>query len=210
MKYNKILMLTVFLLYLVGVRVLLNITYHDWLSARIGEDLTGSLIWSGIKIVHWCLPIFMYLIFVEKRFLGYFKEKYSIQFNWSRMLIFIVIWGLITIATSGLRKPEIDPYTLIYNVLITAFVEELVFRGFVLDILHENFSFTKANILQSVFFSLNHLPWLYMIGVFKNPFNLIYLLLFYVVFGVVSGYLTKNSRSLWPSTIFHAVNNFLS
>lgn len=209
MKYKTLLIVFFYLVYLFSVRILINVTFRPWLVENIGTDIWGTIVWGLIKTIHWCLPIIVYLIFFRKDFIEYLKEKFNYKFSWLYLSIFFVVWGFLTLFQKP-NAPDLSFYSLFHDVLVTSIVEEFIFRGFVLDELKKSISFGRANLLQSIFFSLNHLPWLYMIGMFDDVLNLAYLLIFYIVFGLIAGYMTKKFNSVLPATFLHFVNNLLA
>ncbi|HEX6122266.1 MAG TPA: CPBP family intramembrane glutamic endopeptidase [Ktedonobacterales bacterium] len=96
------------------------------------------------------------------------------------------------------------------SLIVMPLVEEFVFRGFLLDALTASLGAFKTNMTQAVLFSLNHLPWLYVLGLFAHPLLLVGRLVFLAFFGVVCGVLALRTRSLALSTILHAINNLLA
>jgi len=92
--------------------------------------------------------------------------------------------------------------------LIVGITEEIMFRGFILGKLREWMNFGKANIIQAVLFALIHIP--YWIVFSKENFAtgsiIEYLLSIGSVFviGLIMGYLTKKTNSLWPAILSHS------
>ncbi|MDB5284775.1 MAG: family intrarane metalloprotease [Bacteroidota bacterium] len=84
----------------------------------------------------------------------------------------------------------------LFVVILVPFYEEILFRGVFLSALEKNMKFFFANCLQSFIFALLH--------------QQLKLFPFFFVFGMVTGYLRRNSQSLAPGISFHMINNFLA
>jgi len=80
--------------------------------------------------------------------------------------------------------------------LLVPVYEEIIFRGVILDASHRYFNFTFANIFQSVLFAAIHL------NLFLFPA--------FFIFGIITGYMRKNSGGLLPGIVFHVINNALA
>lgn len=72
--------------------------------------------------------------------------------------------------------------------------EEIIFRGVVLGSIEKHLGFITANILQAVLFAIVH-------------FNFS-LFVYYLFFGLITGYYTRRTGGLQTGIILHAVNNF--
>lgn len=90
----------------------------------------------------------------------------------------------------------------------SSFFEELLFRGFILNQLHERVGFWKANALSSLLFVLVHWPnWLWVNG-FKGWIVFTSVSIF--ILSLFLGYLMRLTNSLWPSVFGHTLNNFIA
>jgi uncharacterized protein len=88
-----------------------------------------------------------------------------------------------------------DIFTFLMVVIAAPFLEELVFRGVLLDGLLKRYSPQKAIIWSSLFFGLVHMnPWQF-IGAFLAS--------------LVLGWVYWKTKSLWPGIVMHMVNNLL-
>ncbi|UII75760.1 CPBP family glutamic-type intramembrane protease [Flagellimonas sp. HMM57] len=89
-------------------------------------------------------------------------------------------------------------YGFVIGVLSVAIIgpiyEEIIFRGVILGSVEKHLGFIAANVFQSVLFALVH-------------FNLT-LFIYYVLFGLITGYYAKNTDGLRTGIILHALNNF--
>lgn len=80
--------------------------------------------------------------------------------------------------------------------IIAPFTEEFMFRGVIFKTLNKNISILWTIIIQALFFGLFH----------GNLIQGIYTTLL----GLVFGYITYKTRSLWPAIIMHMVNNTIA
>lgn len=90
-------------------------------------------------------------------------------------------------------------------VFISPFIEEVVFRGLILQILLGLLTQTKAIVLSSVLFSLMHLPQFLIFD--YQPIDIIEGLAFILGLGVILALLTTRFNRLWPAILVHTANN---
>ena len=80
--------------------------------------------------------------------------------------------------------------------IVAPFTEEFIFRGVIFKTLNKNISTLGTIIIQALFFGIFH----------GNLIQGIYATLL----GVVLGYITYRTRSLWPAIIIHIINNTIA
>ena len=80
--------------------------------------------------------------------------------------------------------------------IIAPFTEEFIFRGVIFKTLNKNISILWTIIIQALFFGLFH----------GNLIQGTYATLL----GLVFGYITYKTRSLWPSVVMHMINNTIA
>ena len=105
---------------------------------------------------------------------------------------FIPVHGTIDIS----RYLSLTP-TLLVVAGTNAFLEELLFRGLLMSKLNMAFGPYLATFLQAVIFASWH------VGVTYTPFLLVFLVLNVFPLGLLAGYLTRSSGSIFPSWLFH-------
>jgi membrane protease YdiL (CAAX protease family) len=95
-------------------------------------------------------------------------------------------------------EDTVSRFLLFIGVVLTAAItEELLFRGFLQHILEKQWKdITKAVLVTSLFFAVIHF----------NPWWVIQIYLL----GVLLGYLAWRTNSVFPSMIFHGINNGLA
>jgi membrane protease YdiL (CAAX protease family) len=84
----------------------------------------------------------------------------------------------------------------------TATAEEILFRGLLYRWFRERIGVPSAALLSAVLFAASHLYF-----VVPGGFPGEIMTLEIVVFGVIAAGLYQASGSLWPSILFHALNN---
>ena len=100
-------------------------------------------------------------------------------------------------ALTELDKIDLDYLTLftllLYVSILTPIVEEVVFRGFVLDVASERYGDWFAIFISALLFALVHLEAISVINAFIG--------------GLIYGYVRIRTGSLWPSIILHFLWN---
>jgi len=155
---------------------------------------------------------FIYLFIIISLFYKYPKESFRITSTqrryilWS-IIIFLICSGLIIINSIIIRYLHLQPpiavksrfgsmnwvYKLIIAGLFAPFVEELLFRGILIQSLEERMKTSMAVIFSGMLFMGFH-------------FNLVYAMGYWIL-GIILGFLFVKSRSLIPPLIFHCLWN---
>lgn len=98
--------------------------------------------------------------------------------------------------------------TWVSGIILVGFIEELPFRGFILQKLEERFPFIWANAITASLFLLAHFPgW---ISHHYSPGFYLVNVTGVLIRGFFFGWLVKRTDSLWSAIIFHMINNFVS
>lgn len=172
-----------------------------------------------IKPLIWLTPTFLIVLYQEKRklsMLGLSTNNFfkNIYLGWG-LGAFFAIEGLIANAFKyrGLLFVPMglgvfDLLLMLLVSLFTAFSEELVFRGYIMNRLEEVMeNELLANFISAILFSLIHIP----IAVFVLQYNLNSLfsyLFLMLVLGVANGFIFSRTRTIVAPTISHALWNF--
>ena len=90
----------------------------------------------------------------------------------------------------------------------TTLVEEIHFRGFLLNKLRQIRVFWRANIASSCLFGLIHVPGWIALGEFATPFVAVDFVGLVVV-GMLLGWAMVKTGSLWSAYVLHALHNLL-
>src|SRR5258708_11489409 len=213
-KRFRINLAVLFYIFLFLVRILDNDIFGNWENAHISQGLFGSWIWVAIKFSYWCIPILVYLL-LKNNLVKFIKDRFAFKIRPAYSLLFIPLWFIVLLAEAHFRIPKASStyFYIVTSVVTTPFIEEFVFRGFILSKLLEKYSFLRANLYQSLLFACIHLPYYYELGKFNNfPLllgSLIHYLIYLVFFAYVSVSFAKTTKSLYPSIFLPTINNLL-
>jgi membrane protease YdiL (CAAX protease family) len=204
--------LAYFVLYL----LLFNTAWTMWVLLgyphlrNLGEQtLAYALINIGIRLVIWILPVFAYLRYVDRvNPIAYLKLRQ----HWRRGVLVALIFSLLNFGLTALqhglphhRSAAISWNSILSTSLLIGFVEEIPYRGFVFQKLHERFSLTVATLVSSLLFFAIHLPGWISLHLFS-----VATAVFVFVFGILMVVLLRYAKSLWAPIIAHSLNDFFS
>jgi membrane protease YdiL (CAAX protease family) len=193
----------------------LRATIFFSLDQRFESAFSKAVYSNTLKFILWTLPVFIYLkMFEGVRPFEYLKlttrvNQRGLMYAVAASVIFF--GGLVSLEHFASGKNlylSNVPGMAILSSSVSSALEEIFFRGFVLNELWQKFGFRPANLIAAILFTLIHWPnWLWTSG-----FNLsmIATSLSILVLGVFLGYLMKWTNSLWPSIAAHIINNTLS
>lgn len=163
----------------------------------------------SIRLLIWVLPVFLYLRFIDA--VEPFKYLKLAQ-NWKRGVL--IGLGLTVLNFVGLTLrfgwPHPSAHSVTWNSILSTslfigFVEEIPFRGFILQKLEERFSFWMANFISSVLFLGIHIPgWITLHMLKPGP------VVFVFAFGVLMAVVFRYSKGLWAPIVSHSLNDCLS
>jgi membrane protease YdiL (CAAX protease family) len=184
---------------------------YIWVFMMVWLTVRYSL--SGLFTLGTIIPVYLYVKYIDIRqpleFLKLDKKNFIAGYLWGIVLaasftailaIKVHYWGQGNIYYDW---PIIDVVNI---VVIASLVEEIFFRGFLLQKFMETASFTNANIMVTLLFATLHFPvWLSDgLSVLEIGESLIYL----AGFSWLLGYVFHCSNSLWSPIILHAANNY--
>lgn len=200
---NVVFLASYILLLLLGVTYWYGGLYPALKAANINIALKEGLYVTG-KLLLMVIPVLLYLKYIDlKKPFEYLKLTNDISKG--------IKWGLIVgagfifycLAVALVKKAVNINFNIGIHYwmagLLVGFVEEVPFRGFILQKLQEYFNFGTANLITVVIFLIYHYPSRYFSGHFK-------LIEFNVVFaGLIFGYVLNKTKSLWPAIIAHSI-----
>jgi membrane protease YdiL (CAAX protease family) len=162
------------------------------------------------------LPAYFYLAYYEKvNVVKFLKLDSNITSGMNYIIISIVFLIILSLNTQYqlLSYIKFNPFLSISiwidAIILAAFMDEIIFRGILLQKLANVMIFRKANALSSLVFVFIHFPKWFSLGYFSH-YNVIGSINFIFCFGLLMGYILKKSNSLWPCIFIHLINNFLS
>jgi membrane protease YdiL (CAAX protease family) len=170
------------------------------------------------RLFTWVAPTMLFILLWEKKNpITYLKLRGNVAKGILVGLLIGAIQGALHLGFNYVFKGQVNfnldlGYRVWWNVIITAgFVEEIVFRGFVLQKIWSRSSFWTANFASAFLFTIAHIPYWAYGHQFSLPMStIIYDFCFVFAFGLLEGYLLKKTNSLWACIVHHSINNFLS
>jgi len=204
---------TVFIVYVIAFHVFWMGPYVFWIYPRmrlLGEaTLWYALVNVSLRLLVWVLPVFLYLRFVDRlNPIEYLK----LRENWKRGVLIGLVLSVINLLGSVLRfgPPHLSLHSVTWNSVLSTsiligLVEEIPYRGFMLQKFTETCGFWLATLISSILFLVIHLPGWMSLHLFKTGSAVS---VFF--FGVVMAIVLKYGRSLWAPIIAHSTNDFLA
>ncbi|SET18240.1 hypothetical protein SAMN05216389_106203 [Oceanobacillus limi] len=169
-----------------------------------------------IKLLVWVIPVILLIKLIEnKNTIRYLRLDQNVRkgITWACWVSFILavyfIIYYVLILNNGIQL-DLGLNGWLNTIILVGFIEEVVFRGFLLRKLMDQFRFWTANSITSILFVSIHFPiWFYNglfgdIAIIGTIFNVF-------VISIILGLLYRNTNSLWSVIIIHSVYNlFLS
>ena len=168
------------------------------------------------EFVRFCIfvaPILLYLKFVAR------QEPFRylrLNTNVSRGVLCGVVVGVIYAALSfarallvlqdGVAFKPVSFVAWFTSLTVSTLIEEIAFRGFLLQQLERALNFWTANVLTACLFVAIHFPGWLLSGSTLVPEKL-FAMANILFLGLLLGYLLKRTGSLWSCFILHAINN---
>ena len=184
-----------------------------WIYPRVEALGNTTLIYAilniALRLLLWVLPVFLYLRYIDHiNPFTYLKLRQ----HWQRGILVGLAISLINFLGMLLRfgPPHLSTQYLTWNSILSTsiligFVEEIPFRGFIFQKLHEKYSFWIANLLSSLLFLAIHLPGWISLHLLTLP-TVISIFLIGIILATIFHY----SKTLWSSIVAHSLNDFLS
>ena len=182
---------------------------YPWMRS-LGENTPRyALVNVSLRLLVWVLPVFLYLRYVDGlNPIAYLKLRQ----HWRRGVIVGLGLSLLNLGGSMLRFgwPHFGAHSFTWNSLLSTsiligFVEEIPYRGFILQKFTEYYGFWVAAAISSVLFLSMHLP-----GWFSLHLLSAGTILSVFVFGFVMALVFRFTRSLWAPIITHSTNDFIA
>jgi len=140
------------------------------------------------------------------------KQLFGFHLHWKSLLTALaastiyVLCGMLFIHGGWWINPGIIIPQELFKFFIVGFVEELVYRGYGLNLLSTFMSGKRANIISSLFFAALHIP-AYFIHWYRGQVFLLGVMLTQVtgsfILGLIFGVVFQKSRSVWASAAVH-------
>ena len=163
----------------------------------------------GIRLLVWVAPVFLYLRYVDGvEPLGYLKLTSHIRRGVTVAVVLTALNLLGSIVRFGAPHPGVDRLTwnsVFGTSFLVGFIEEIPYRGFMLQKFAERVDFWLATVITSLLFVAVHVPGWLALRVLKAD---IAVTIF--IFAIVMSLAFRYSKSLWAPIIAHSTNDFLS
>lgn len=128
------------------------------------EPIIRGIVSAVVKITIWVIPVFIIIKRIEKRdpfiYLG-LRHNFKKGLKWAGIVSFALItifFGVNLIIMNNEINLNLGFNSWLNTIILAGIIEEIVFRGFILNKLSAIFKFWKANIYTSVLFVLIHFP----------------------------------------------------
>lgn len=191
-----------------------------WMLININYDIL--ILVENYRFVNGLLELVIVLLFMWKitDLRSAFKSRFSYGYLLAAILLGItfpffqgilnIIYYLdfdINLFAVNWNFENLLDLNVIASILLIPVSEELFFRQYVQNGLHENYSAAKSIIITSLLFALIHLPFVLL---YFNPENFTFHQAYTVFFGgILLGILYHKTRSLWPPLIMHMTWNLI-
>jgi len=204
--------LTPFIVYL----ILFHAAWIGWVfliypwARTLGEaTLLYAVVNIGLRLLIWVLPVFLYLRYIDRVDPTAFLR---VKQYWRRgVLIGLALTGinfLGSVARFGWPHPSKQSVTwnsILGTSLLIGFVEEIPYRGFILQKLQQRLNFWVANLISSLLFLGIHLPGWISLHMLRTD-----LVVSIFIFGALMAIVFRYSKSRWSVIVTHSLNDFLS
>ena len=209
-----------------GTLVYLAALYLAWIGAWMlsqylerqavlpATELARFLYWTALRLLIWALPSCLLIRRSGRRIRDVLNLRDGKR---------ILLWGggagalaaLSVVLTRTLTGGELFSFywnaSVLTALVVGPFVEEITFRGVVLDALQNHMKFWLANLITGFLFLLIHLPGWYFQGTLAahltRPAGGGLLIL---ILGWVFGFVARKSGSVSGSLLTHVINNFFA
>lgn len=180
------------------------------LTAALGEaTLAYAVVQLSGRVTVWVVPVWLYLRYVDRVDpIEYLKLRRHVRRGLLYALVLTMINVVGMIARFGVPHLAMERVTwnsILGTSLLVGFIEEIPYRGFMLQKFAERLNFWLANLITSLLFLAIHLPgWIALHTLHIATSATIF------VFGVVMAAVFRWSDSLWAPIASHSANDFLS
>ena len=180
------------------------------LTAALGDrTLAYALVQLSIRALMWVAPVLLYLRYVDGvEPLGYLKLTTHVRRGLVVAAVLTAVNLLGSLIRFGVPHPTMARITwnsVLGTSFLIGFIEEIPYRGFMLQKFTEWVGFWPASLITSLLFLAIHLPGWMALHTLRLDTALTILL-----FGFVMAVLFKYSGSLWAPIGAHSANDFLS
>ena len=176
----------------------------------VGEKtLLYAVLNISIRLLVWVAPVLIYLRYVDGVDpFDYLKLTRRVGRGFVIALVLTIVNLLASIARYGVPHPTLERVTwnsMIGTSFLIGFIEEIPYRGFMLQKFAERMDFWLANLITSLLFLAIHLPGWLALHMLRAD-----LAITIFIFGIVMAIVFRYADSLWAPIVAHSTNDFLS
>jgi len=162
-----------------------------------------------IRLIVWVAPVLVFLRWIDGvEPAGYLKLRTRIGWGVAIGLGLTAVNLLGTFIRFGPPHPSLERVTwnsMLGTSFLIGLIEEVPYRGFMLQKFTERYGFWRANAITSILFMAIHLPGWIALHTFRIDTAATIL-----IFGAVMAMVLRYSGSLWAPIVAHSGNDFLS
>jgi membrane protease YdiL (CAAX protease family) len=163
----------------------------------------------AIRLAVWVAPVFLYLRYIDDVDpIDYLKLRSNVgrAIGTAAVLTALNLLGsILRFGIPHLSMARVTWNSVFGTSLLVGFIEEIPYRGFMLQKFAERLGFWPAAFVTSVLFLAVHIPgWLALHMLRADTAVTIF------VFGFVMALVFKYAKSLWAPILTHSANDFLS
>jgi membrane protease YdiL (CAAX protease family) len=185
------------------------VLYPRLTAALNARSLSYAVVQLTIRVLFWVAPVWLYLRYVDGvEPLAYLKLKHNVPRGFVAALVLTMVNVLGMLLRFGLPHPSLSRVTwnsVLGTSLLVGVVEEIPYRGFMLQKLAERMPFWRANVITSALFLAIHLPGWMALHTFRTGSAITIF-----VFGLVMAVVFRFAGSLWAPIVTHSANDCLS
>ncbi|QDT50391.1 CAAX amino terminal protease self- immunity [Symmachiella dynata] len=180
------------------------------LMAFVGEPFSLPLLRALVRVLVVLIPALAYVHFVVKDR----EDFWAFRHNWRQgLLVGTVLSSLFFVMIVAQNSGQIFSlpvgFAVWFNfIIVSPLVEEMMFRRVILEHLKSVTSTSRAILLESLLFSLLHLPWWFLSGE-PQGVALGSALVSLFVYGVVFSVAVHYTKSIWAALLPHWINNLV-
>ena len=176
----------------------------------IGDTtLAYALLNIGLRLLLWVVPVLLYLRYVDGvEPFGYLGLRRHVRRGVAVAAVVTALNLIGTIARLGPPHPVTQSITwnsVLGTSFMVGFIEEIPYRGFMLQKFAERVGFWAATLITSALFVAVHLPGWLALHTFRSTTAVTIFVL-----SVVLSLAFRYAKSLWAPILTHSANDFLS
>ena len=220
LSFKKVMLITIF----ITLFFMLGGYLHQYtFLSLIPYEINEIDVWPNVWKIIWAGLAFIFITYYNHQLPISINEMFNFKkINFKIIFAVLFVIALIDLAYSliickSISVPsDFNFFKSTTTYFFVGLTEEIVFRGWAMNAFSKVTSIRKANIIQSVFFMLEHLlPWFLIFLMGGNlsdiPLSFLYIQLPYcIVFGCILGRIFNKTHCLWITILIHCFNDVIA